>query len=248
MSEYPDRPVDESSPADSSSGAASPSVTSSDAETPWQWLADAEPIRIRDPLAELLGMVPEGEPLVVSFADVATAAGHACPAVAGAYRSTQLALDELYPDRYPVRSDVEVIVGGRPDASGLGPMADVVSHVTGAADERGFTGFGGYGGRANLLSFDESVASEDGRTFEFTRTDADLTVRVSFDAGAMKNGPQGEEGGEDEAVLGLIPKLIAGEVSDEKREQFYETWHGRVQKILTMDPGPESPFSLEREE
>jgi formylmethanofuran dehydrogenase subunit E len=40
-------------------------------------------------------MVPEEAPLTITFPEVAKAAGHACPAVAGAYRVTQLALAEL---------------------------------------------------------------------------------------------------------------------------------------------------------
>ena len=82
--------------------------------TAWDRVETPDPIAVRDPLAELLGMVPEGDPLVVTFPEVAKAAGHACPAVAGAYRASDLALDRLYPDSLPVRSEVAVTVGGDP--------------------------------------------------------------------------------------------------------------------------------------
>jgi hypothetical protein len=208
--------------------------------TPWQRLADADPIRVRDPLAEVLGMVPEGEPLVVTFPEVAKAAGHACPAVAGAYRATQLALDELYPESTPVRSEVSVRVGGEPEQPGLGPMANVIRHVTGAADETGFAGFGGYGGRDDLLSFGEVPGP--GRSFAFTRADTDETVRVSFDPSAT--GVEPEDGGG--SPMQAVGKLVAGEASDAEREQFYDRWHGRVQRVLDAPAGDGSPFTLER--
>lgn len=208
--------------------------------TPWSRLADAEPIEIRDPLAELLGMVPEGEPLTVTFADVAKAAGHACPAVAGAYRSTQLALDELYPESYPLRSDINVVVGNEPDAGGYGPMANVMRHITGAADETGFSGFNGFGGRDNRLSFEE--ISGPGRSFEFTRVDTEDTVRLTFAPAAMKS----KSANESPEVKEQIGRLIHGNLSDEERNAFYETWHTRVQMILRADPGPDTPFALER--
>jgi hypothetical protein len=207
-------------------------------ETPWQRLARADPIRIRDPLAEVLGMVPEETPLVVTFEDVAKAAGHACPAVAGAYRSTQLALDRLYPDDYPVRSDISVTVGGAPDDSGLGPMANVVRHVTGAADETGFTGFGGFGGRDELLSF--GTVDAPGRAFRFERTDVDRAVVVGFDPSAAGVDP--DSGGSP--PMETLTRLVAGEADEAEAKQFRETWHARVQRILDA-PAEGGPFTVE---
>jgi hypothetical protein len=209
----------------------------------WQHLGDADPIAVRDPLAELLGVVPEGDPLVVGFPEVVLAAGHACPAVAGAFRATQLALDDLYPDDLPVRSDVAVEVGGKPDDHGLGPMANVVSHVTGADRETGFTGFGGYGGRENLLSFTDLDGP--GRTFVFHRLDTDDSVRVSFAPGAVGTSPPRADG---DSVTDLIPKLVAGEASDAERRRFYDQWYNRVQRVLRATPGKDSPFTLQHPE
>ncbi|MFC6987993.1 hypothetical protein ACFQJD_03335 [Haloplanus sp. GCM10025708] len=210
--------------------------------TQWHRRASADSIALRDPLAELLGMVEAGEPLVFSFAEVAKAAGHACPAVAGAYRATQLALGELYPDAYPVRSDVRVTVDGDPSDPGLGPMASVVTHLTGADGETGFAGFGGYGGRENLLAFGDVDGRDEGRTFEFERTDAGDPVRVTFSPAATGTAPPG---GDDDAA-NLIPELVSGEATREERHRFYDAWHGRIDAILAAEPGDGSPFSLER--
>lgn len=220
--------------------------------TAWRRLASAEPIRIRDPLAEVLGMVEEGEPLVVSFEEVATAAGHTCPAVAGAYRSTQLALAELYPDELPVRSEIAVTVGGSPETHGLGPMATVIRQITGAADDTGFAGFGGYGGRDELLEFGEVDAP--GRAFRFERTDggdaddgaadggdadgADA-VTVAFDPASAGVDP--EEGGGP--PMQTLSKIVAGEADDAEKECFHEEWHERVQRILDA-PAEGGPFTV----
>jgi|AntRauMinimDraft_4_1070384.scaffolds.fasta_scaffold00139_26 formylmethanofuran dehydrogenase subunit E len=215
-------------------------TTTATDETPWQRLADADPIEIRDPLAELLGMVPEGEPLVVTFADVAKAAGHACPAVAGAYRSTQLALDELYPESTPVRSEISVVVGGERDDHGLGPMANAVRHVTGAAGEAGFAGLAGCGGRQDLMSFGEVPGP--GRSFEFTREDTGEAVRVSFDPSATAADP--DEGGR--SPMQAAASIVQGEASEADRERFHEQWHGRVQRVLDARPSEERSFTVTR--
>lgn len=206
-------------------------------ETPWERLANAEPIRVRDPLAEVLGMVPEGEPLVVTFADVAKTAGHACPAVAGAYRSTQLALDRLYPDEYPVRSKIAVTVGGDPSDSGLGPMANVIRQITGAADETGFVGFGGHGGREDLLSF--GTVDAPGRAFRFERTDTGGTVVVSFDPTATGVDPDPGDG----APMQVLSKVVAGSADEGEAAAFRDKWHGRVQRILDA-PADGGPFTI----
>lgn len=207
-------------------------------ETPWQRLASTDPIRIRDPLAEVLGMVPENEPLVVTFADVASAAGHACPAVAGAYRSTQLALERLYPDDHPVRSDVEVIVGGDSDDPGIGPMANVIRHITGAADETGFAGFGGYGSRENLLSFGDVDAP--GRAFRYKRTDTGAGVVVSFNPSTAGVDSEGGDG----PPIEILSKIVSSDADDEESAAFRDQWHSRVQRILDA-PANGGPFTLE---
>lgn len=208
-------------------------------ETPWQYLANAEPIRIRDPLAEVLGMVPEHKPLVLTFANVAKAAGHACPAVAGAYRSTQLALERLYPDGYPVRLYIQVMVDGEPSDSGLGPMANVIRHITGGADETGFAGFGGFGSRDDLLSFGDVDSS--GRAFRFERTDNDTAVIVSFDPSGTGVDPDTGGG----PPMQTLSKIIAGTTDDDEACEFRKQWHSRVQRILDA-PVDGAPFTVEK--
>lgn len=209
--------------------------------TQWLRLPSAEPIRVRDPLAELLGTTETGTPLTITFADIVTAAGHACPAVSGAYRATQLALKALYSDSYPVRSEIAVTVGAPRDEPGYGPMANVIRFITGAADETGFVGFDGYGGRNGLLSFEDRPG--EGRTFDFTRTDTVRTVRVTFDPSAAGIGPPDQQ----DPTTNLIPKLVDGRATEAERTAFYEAWHDLVSSILKAEPESDGPFTVEKQ-
>ncbi|MDX1746409.1 MAG: hypothetical protein R3324_10770 [Halobacteriales archaeon] len=201
--------------------------------TEWRQLPPAEPIALRDPLAELLGMVSTEDPLVVTFPEVAKAAGHACPAVGGAYRATQVALEALYPESLPVRGQIAVRIDGDRTGHGVGPMARVVEHITGASDESGFEGLAGHGGRQDLLTFGPVDGPGTGRSFAFTRTDTGETVRLSYD-------PSKTGGMHD-----LIP-AITGEDGSTKEEAVAE-WHRRVERILAMTPDPDGPLVLERD-
>lgn len=202
--------------------------TRDDDRTPWRVAYDdVDPIRVRDPAAESLAVLDPGDSLVITYRDVVKIAGHSCPTAAGAYRIAQVGLDALYPDpdEYPVRSDVAVTAGGPRDDPAYGVTSRLVSYVTGAAAEDGFAGLaGGYGGRTDLLSFDEFDTAD--VAFEFTRTDTDETVRVTYDVGDVP--PAG-------AAVENLPKLIDGTATPAEREAFAETWHGRVETVLTED-------------
>jgi formylmethanofuran dehydrogenase subunit E len=191
-----------------------------------------DPIRVRDPVAEALAVLDPGDPFVLDYPDVVTAAGHSCPTAAGAYRITQLGLDALYPDTYPVRGEIAVRAGGPKTDATYGVMSRLVSYVTGAAEEDGFGGLaGGYGGRADLLSFDEFGGVDP--VFEFTRTDTDETVRVTYHVGDVPSAGSATQ---------YLPKLVDGTTTEEEREAFAAAWHGRVEAVLTDD----DLFTVER--
>jgi hypothetical protein len=48
-----------------------------------------EPIRLKEPLAEFLGAINEGQEFIFTYEDAVKLAGHSCPAVSGAYKITQ---------------------------------------------------------------------------------------------------------------------------------------------------------------
>jgi hypothetical protein len=186
---------------------------------------DIEPIRLRDPVAEALAVLEPGDPFVVTYRDVVKIAGHSCPTAAGAYRIVTDGLEALYPDELPVRGEVAVLAGGPRTDPSYGVTSRLISYVTGAAGEDGFGGLaGGHGGRTDLLRF--GAIGTEGITYEFTRTDTDQTVRVTYDTSKIPDaGPATRH----------LPSLIDGEATADERAAFAEAWHGRVERILRGD-------------
>ncbi|MFB6093957.1 MAG: hypothetical protein ABEJ77_03345 [Halanaeroarchaeum sp.] len=192
----------------------------------WRRSFDAvDPIRVRDPVAEALGVLPPGEPFAVEYADVVTVAGHSCPAAAGAFRVAETGLDALYPDALPVRSEVAVQVGGAREDHPIGVIGRLLSVVTGAAGEDGFRGLAdGYGGRENMLGYAERGG--EGLRFAFQRTDTDRAVEVAYDIEAVPDlGP----------AKAHLPEILEGTADEDDREAFEAAWHGRVEAVLTGD-------------
>ena len=90
-----------------------------------------DPLRLKDPLAYILGSMEEGELFVFKYADAVKLAGHSCPAISGAYKITARALSALYGNEIPVRGDIRVAVMGKATDLAYGPMSQVISLITG---------------------------------------------------------------------------------------------------------------------
>ncbi|AZH24307.1 hypothetical protein [Haloplanus aerogenes] len=199
-------------------------TTTDDTETNWAVSYDAEPIRIRDPVAEALAVLDPGDPFVITYEDVVQAAGHSCPTAAGAFRIAQRGLDALYPDSLPVRSDVAVVAAGTRDDPTYGVTATLLSYITGAGGVEGFGGLaGGYGGRQNLLTFDGFDADTAEPTFRLRRRDTDDRVEVVYHVDDVPDGGP---------AMGHLRRIVEGTASERERAAFAEAWHGRVQAIL----------------
>nr|WP_241686204.1 hypothetical protein [Halorubrum amylolyticum] len=195
--------------------------------TNWQVDYDVDPIEIRDPVAEALGVLEPDDPFVITYADAVKAAGHSCPTASGAYRITQLGLDALYPDRYPVRSEIEVQAAGPRGDATYGVMSRIVSYVTGATEDDGFGGLaGGYGDRRDLLRFNAFDPDTPAPTFRFRRTDTDETVEVTYHVGDVPGGGP---------AIGNLQGILDGSASDQQRAAFADAWHRRVQIVLSDD-------------
>lgn len=176
-------------------------------------------LTLRDPLAELLGY-----PSVMryTYEDVVKLSGHSCPTVAGAFLMTAAALEALYGGDTPVRGDLEVTLGGAPDDGTTGPMAQVITLLTGAATELGFGGLGGLHRRRGLLGFDPALE----RRVRFRRRDTGATVEVTY---APRNVPSPPELG------ALMPEVLGGHASAEQRARFGALWQARVRDLLEGD-------------
>jgi hypothetical protein len=191
---------------------------------------EVEPIKLYDPLAVALGAIDKGEPMVYTYGDAVKLAGHSCPAVSGAYKMTQIALKELYPDETPVRGEIQVTFKGGVDHKVNGPISQVVSLITGAAPESGFGGLGGgrYN-RKNLLTYDDKSESspESVCSAVFERKDTGKKIEITYSNYMLPANPK---------MGDLMPKAVKGVASDSELKEFGELWHERIKTILLNPP------------
>src|SRR3990172_6922518 len=102
-------------------------------------LCDVAPIRMRDPLATLLGAFQSDDDVMeYYFTDVIKMAGHGCPTVAMAFVACKHAVRALFPDGIGVRGSISVLVHGERDDGVYGVIAQVFSLITGACPETAF--------------------------------------------------------------------------------------------------------------
>jgi len=201
-----------------------PSTETNRTDERWAVDYDVDPIRIRDPVAEALGVLEPGAPFVITYADVVRAAGHSCPTAAGAFRLAQDGLDALYPgEEYPVRSDIDILLPEPRSDPTYGVTSRLLSYVTGAAAEDGFGGLaGGYGDRRDCLRFDAFDAGPE-PTIRLRRCDTDEAVEATYHTGSIPDGGP---------AVGHLTAIVEGTATDEQREAFAEAWHGRVRAVL----------------
>ena len=192
-------------------------------QTHWKqgFYADVEPIKLREPLAEFLGAVNEGEEFIFTYTDAVKLAGHSCPAVSGAYKITQKALQALYGDQTPIRGEISVKILGSINHGANGPISQVISLITGAAPETGFSGLSGEFVRKNKLFFDER--NEEPNTFVFTRDDTKKSVKVTYHPEVL---PQKED------MSALFMKCISGTASKIQQDEFKAMWQEKVKAVL----------------
>ncbi len=186
-----------------------------------------EPIKMKDPLAIMLGAMDKGEIFVYTYADAVKFAGHSCPAVAGAYKSTQLALKALYGEEVPVRGNIKIVFKGGADYKVNGPISQIVTMITGAAAENGFMGFGPAGkyGRRNLMTFDQEHTPDSSATCAiiFQRVDNGKKIEVTY---CTDHVPASER------MDKLMPLVLSGKASEEESKAFGNLWQERVKTIL----------------
>lgn len=127
-------------------------------QTKWKqhFYEDVEPIKLKDPLAILLGAIDDAEEFVFTYTDAIKLAGHSCPAISGAYKITQKALKALYQDETPKRGEISISILGSVGHGANGPISQVIGLITGSAPNTGFAGLGGSFVRKNKLIFDEN--------------------------------------------------------------------------------------------
>ncbi len=194
---------------------------------------DVHPIRLIDPLSYVLGAMDKDVPYVYSYTDIIKFSGHSCPSVAGAYKMTQIALTELYGKETPQRGQIRVTMKGAPDEKVNGPIAQVISFITGAAGNTGFKGMKGKYSRYNLLAFDtDNIPAEDiWAEAIFERMDTGKKVDVAYKLGMVPGFPQ---------IGQLMPLVLSGKATPQQIKEFGDFWQKRV-RIVLLDP-PQGAF------
>lgn len=182
---------------------------------------EAPVIRLRDPLADLLGAA-EGGVIEYRYVDVVRLAGHSCPTVAGAYLSARAALKTLYPDTLPERGDIAVHMPSPETEGTTGVVAQVLTLVTGATAQGGFKGIGGRFARNGLLSFATHNSENDGAV-RFERLDTGAAVAVIFDAGRVPA---------DISQRERMQAVMQNRETPEQQAEFARLWQARVRRML----------------
>lgn len=182
---------------------------------------EAPVIRVRDPLADLLGAAADGS-IEYRYADAVRLAGHSCPTVAGAFLTARAALNALYPDALPERGGIAVHMPSPENEGTSGVIAQVLTLLTGAAGQGGFKGIGGRFARNGLLSFATRSGENDGAV-RFERRDTGSAVAVAFDAGRVPA---------DTSQRERMQAVMQGRETPEQQAEFARSWQARVRRML----------------
>lgn len=194
---------------------------------------DAIPrVRMRDPLAAFLGAFEDGV-IEYGYVDAVRLAGHSCPTVASAYGMTRRALAGLYGSQLPERGAIRVEFREDMLAGTTGVVANVVSMLTGAAQDAGFKGIGGRFDRRHLLSFNADVPL----AVRFTRMDTNDKVDVAANLQAVPGDP-------DIAVL--MQRCLGGVAGAEEARRFGALWQERVRRLLLEHGEDQRVFVVQR--
>ena len=177
-----------------------------------------ESIKLKDPLAQLLGAFEMGE-YEITYLEVVKSAGHSCPTVAGAYIMTSEALKALYGEARAVRGNIKVEFEESLEEGVAGVIGNVISQITGATDKSGFKGLQGQFARHSLMHFDAKINS----SARFTRVDTNESVDVTYNHSAVQANPK---------MMELMQKLGSGQATPQEVQEFGALWQERVQRIF----------------
>ena len=177
-----------------------------------------ENIIMQDPLSELLGTFENGQ-VEFSYPEIAKAAGHSCPTVAGAYLMTQKALKALYRNEMPRRGSIRILFKQHRLEGVTGVIARVMSNITGATESDGFKGLNGKFSRTNLMEFEQDIPG----IARFIRTDNKEKVDVFYNPNIVPHLPE---------MKGIMGKVMSGAANAEEKKQFGRLWQKRVEMIM----------------
>lgn len=194
------------------------------------FFASVPSIRVRDPLAELLGAATDGI-LEYNYVDAVRLAGHSCPTVAAAYVIACRGLSMLYGEAIPQRGEVQVDFADSYEEGVTGVTASVIGLITGTAQEGGFKGLGGQFVRRNLQSFAVELPAE----IRLTRKDNGRRVDAVANLAPVAAAPDTFE---------LLRRCVHNQASAEERQRFGQLWQQRVERILLQHWDDDAVFQF----
>lgn len=185
------------------------------------FFAAAPVIRMRDPLAALLGAPGDGV-MEYRYADAVRLAGHSCPTVAGAFLLGRAAVTALYPATLAERGAIAVHMPAPEDEGTTGVIAQVLTLITGATAHNGFKGIAGRFPRNGLLSYDEDRDGA-GKAVLFQRLDTGAMAAVELDLSSVPPHPD---------FRSLIAPVLQDQADEQQRVAFANAWQDRVRRLL----------------
>lgn len=137
-------------------------------------------IKVYEPFARFLMAESDEYEFSISLLDVVRFAGHACPAMVGAFLISQRAIKELFAETNTcIRGQIAIEIPTAVDQGATGPISNVFSMIFGAWEKSGFGGLQGKFVRRNLLKYDSAHIPPG--TFRFHNIQSGKFVDIAYD-------------------------------------------------------------------
>ncbi|MEN8194590.1 MAG: hypothetical protein ABFS12_17350 [Bacteroidota bacterium] len=176
---------------------------------------EVEHITLKDELSEFLGSSEEGI-IEISYLDIVKMAGHSCALVCGYYLIALKGLRALYGSELPKRGEIKVELRDSLIDGNSGVSAQVLSNITGATSDNGFSGIYGKYNRRSLLFFGADIQSN----VRLTRLDTNKSVEISYMPGKVVN------------PAGIMQSAIGKNATEESKKTFPKQWQEMVKTIF----------------
>ncbi len=176
---------------------------------------EVEHIILKDDLSEFLGSSEEGI-IDISYLDIVKMAGHSCVVVSGAYLIAQKGLQALFGTELPRRGEIKVELRDSLQEGNTGVFAQVLSNITGATTDTGFSGIQQRFNRRGLLFFGADIQAN----VRFTRLDTHQSVEVTYHPGkVVKPGD-------------IMQSALGPDATEESKKEFPKRWQEMVRTIF----------------
>ncbi|MEN8251133.1 MAG: hypothetical protein ABFS32_19525 [Bacteroidota bacterium] len=136
---------------------------------------EIEHIILKDKLSQFLGSTREGI-IDISYLDIVKMAGHSCVVVSGAYLTALKGLQALFGSELPGRGEIKVELRESLTDGNTGVFAQVLSNITGATTDTGFSGINNRFNRRGLLAYGADIQSN----VRLTRLDTNKSIEVNY--------------------------------------------------------------------